>query len=470
MTLYNNYFAPASVDEVLEVLARYGKEARIIAGGTDLIVELDRGLRHLEAVIDITRIAGLDGIEERDGTVALGPLVTHNQVANDERIIARALPLAQAAWEVGSPQLRNRGTIAGNLITASPANDTITPLVALGARVTLRSAARGERVLSLEEFYTGFRKVALQPDEMLVRIEFPALREGERGGFHKLALRRAQAISVVNVAIVLRAGEARVALGSVAPTILRASEAEALLGGAALTDERIEEAARLVAAAATPIDDVRGTAEYRVQVLRVVTRRLLLALRDDSQAYPARRANLWDGPGHPTSALAAPDDAIVATVNGERVRMEGAEGKTLLRALRENAQLVGTKEGCAEGECGACTIWLDGAAVMSCLVPAERAHGATLQTIEGLAAGETLHPLQRAFVEHDAVQCGYCTPGFLMSAAKLLDETGGDFSDEQLKQAISGNLCRCTGYYKIIEAIRAAGDERRRTTEDQGPR
>lgn len=457
MALYARYLAPASLDEALHLLAEHGPHARILAGGTDLIVEMDRGLRRPETVLDITRIAGLDTIEERAGHFRLGPLVTHNQVANDERLIARAFPLVQAAWEVGSPQLRNRGTVAGNLITASPANDTIPPLLALGARLHLRSIARGERTVALDHFYTGFRQVDLRPDEMVVSIEFPALGEEERGGFAKLALRRAQAIAVVSVAIVRRAGETRVALGSVAPTVLRAPAAEALLTDAPLTDATIEEAARLTAEAAQPINDVRSTAAYRQHVVHILTRRLLLALREGTErsTFPAQRANLWDKPAHPTSVAPAPDGPIVTTLNGVITHMDHASGKTLLRALREDAHLVGTKEGCAEGECGACTVWLDGAAVMSCLVPAERAHGATLTTIEGLSDGDDLHPLQHAFIEHDAVQCGYCTPGFIMSAAKLLDEKGRSFSDDEIKQALSGNLCRCTGYYKIIEAIQS---------------
>ncbi|MBA3530421.1 MAG: FAD binding domain-containing protein [Ardenticatenales bacterium] len=467
MKLYNQYFAPASVDEALALLAEHGERARVLAGGTDLIVELDRGVRHLDAIIDITRIMGLDHIEEEAGTITLGPLVTHNQAANDERVLARAFPLAQAAWEVGSPQLRNRGTVVGNLITASPANDTIPPLLALGARVVLGSAARGERTVSLDDFYTGFRKVDLSPDEMVLRIEIPALGEGERGAFAKLALRRAQAISVVNVAVMLRESGARITLGSVAATVIRAPAAEALLAQGPLTPQSIEEVARLTAEAATPIDDVRGTAEYRVQAVLVLARRLLQALHTGSErdSYPTERANLWERAAHPVSVAPAPTSLIESIINGQRVTMEGAAGKTLLRALREDAGLIGTKEGCSEGECGACTIWLDGVAVMSCLVPAERAHGATVTTIEGLSEGDTLHPLQQSFIKHDAVQCGYCTPGFIMSAAKLLEEKGTRFTDTEIRQAISGNLCRCTGYYKIIEAIQAL----RQPTDDTLP-
>jgi carbon-monoxide dehydrogenase medium subunit len=151
------------------------------------------------------------------------------------------------------------------------------------------------------------------------------------------------------------------------------------------------------------------------------------------------------------------DGTISAVVNGASRTFVRSEKKTLLDALRDEAGLTGAKEGCGEGECGACTVWLDGSAVMSCLVPASQAHGATITTIEGLADGERLHPLQQAYVDRGAVQCGFCIPGMLMAGAKLLDERRSLGLDDH-QAAISGNICRCTGYRKILDAMQDAAE------------
>ena len=201
--MWHTYHAPRTVAEALELLAQHGDACRLIAGGTDLILEIERGVRKQQIIVDISRIVELGAFERRNGTLTLGALVTHNQVVGASDAVAHAFPLARACWLVGAPQIRNRGTVAGNCITASPANDTIAPLWAMDATFTLASRDRGERTLACAEFFRGVRKTALQPDEMLVRINVPALKPNERGTFLKLGLRQAQAISVVNVAAIV---------------------------------------------------------------------------------------------------------------------------------------------------------------------------------------------------------------------------------------------------------------------------
>lgn len=463
--MWHDYFNAATTEEAIRLLGEHGGKARIVAGATDLILELERGVRRdIHTLIDITRIPGLDQITlDEDEVVHLGPMVTHNHCAASKLIRERAFPLARAAWEVGAPQIRNRGTVAGNLITASPANDTITPLMALDAWVVLASA-RGERKVMLDDFYTGVRKTVMEADEMLVDIAFPALKKAQNGTFVKLALRRAQAISVINVAVVLdmkanSVTSASITLGAVAPTIIHAKDAEKYLAGKELTEEVISEAGKLAMEASRPIDDIRGSADYRREMVRVCTMRGLRALRDGQEqaAVPSEPVLLWGeeqevGDVHTASF---PDTPIETRVNGKKFTFTSGHNKTLLRLLRDEGQLIGTKEGCAEGECGACTVFLDGKAVMACLVPAPRAHDAEIVTVEGLADGEKLHPVQQAFIDDGAVQCGYCTPGFLMSAAMLLEERPNPVRSE-IEQAITGNLCRCTGYYKIVQAIEDA--------------
>jgi xanthine dehydrogenase iron-sulfur cluster and FAD-binding subunit A len=469
--MWKNYINASQIDEVLSVLKEFGEKARIVAGGTDLILEIERGIRSgIEVIVDVTRIPDLDMItlDEHDH-IHLGPMVTHNHCVGSKLIYERAFPLAQAAWEVGAPQIRNRGTVAGNLITASPANDTITPLMALGAVVTLRSSD-AQRQVPLQDFYLGVRKTVMQPDEMLVDISFPAMKDNQRGTFMKLGLRRAQAISVVDVAMTLTfeedtVSEAAITLGAVTPTIIHAKQAEVYLKGRQLSDEVIDETARLTMEAATPIDDIRGSANYRREMVRVLTARGLgsISRSEEQLEFPTEPVLLW-GQGTPGDAAKSSNgsrftgsEVIQTKINGREYTFNSGYDKTLLDLVREEGGLTGTKEGCAEGECGACTVYLDGIAVMGCLVPAPRAHGAEIVTIEGLADAETnrLHPVQDAFIHAGAVQCGYCTPGFLMSAAKLLEEIPQPSRDE-VKQAITGNLCRCTGYYKIVEAIEKA--------------
>lgn len=163
---------------------------------------------------------------------------------------------------------------------------------------------------------------------------------------------------------------------------------------------------------------------------------------------------------HPVQLEPPPRRKIQATftVNGEPCDVAFAPHKTLLEVLREDLGLTGTKHGCELGECGTCTVLVDGVPMLSCLALAQAYAGHTIQTVEGMAQGGTLHPLQRAFAELGAAQCGYCTPGFLLVAQALLDANPHPTRDE-IRDALSGNLCRCTGYLKIYEAIEQVADE-----------
>jgi xanthine dehydrogenase iron-sulfur cluster and FAD-binding subunit A len=509
--MWTTFLQPTSLAEALELVDEYGTNARLIAGGTDVLVELQRAVKPTQTLIDLSALPDLQYVRQDGQFLAIGALATHNTILRSPLSWQYALPLAQACQEVGAPQIRTRATVAGNLLTASPANDTIPPLLALDAELVLASSA-GERVLPLSQFYRGVRRTELQPGELLREIRVP-LRAGERRElFLKLGLRRAQAISVVNVALALffengLVSEARIALGCVAPTVVYASHVEAALVGKRLEPEICRQAAQLVARDCAPIDDVRASASYRLLTLTNLIAHGLARLASASESahvYPVLLQT--DTPKSaetcaPLSTLA--DDSIQTTINGQTASFTHARQKTLLNFLRENAGLTGCKEGCAEGECGACTVWLNGQAVMSCLVPAAQAHGGNVTTIEfryphgqkdgtsaqnatDLAPTETsqakadsphvsvtsavvvseaqgathpvvsegryLQPLQQAFIDCGAVQCGFCIPGMLMAGAKLLEECSHP-EIEQMRTALSGNICRCTGYRKILDAL-----------------
>ena len=460
----NRVLRPTELDEALGLLAG-DPSIRPIAGGTDLLLELQRnGQGDPVTLLDLTALDELRGITIAGGVIHLGALTTHNEVVDHPELPVMALPLAQACLEIGSPQLRNRATIAGNLATASPANDSISALLALDATVTVRSIG-GERAVRIEDFFTGFRSTVLAPDELITSIDVPAMRDSAAGIWVKLGNRAAQAISVVHLGAVVdrdSAGivrDARLAIGSVGARVEMLWSAEEALVGRPLDDTTIDQCAQLAAERVSPIDDVRATAEYRTALIPVLVRRALVALRDDTArtCWPGRTPCLsHPHPAGRGEALVIDDTTDVSvTVNGAQAVGRGAASATLLDWLRDEFGLTGAKEGCAEGECGSCTVQLDGKAVMSCLVPAAQTDGSTITTIEGVAPADTPHVLQQAFVDEFAVQCGFCIPGFVVAGSALLDEIP-DPSLDDIRLGLSGNLCRCTGYYPIMQAIQRA--------------
>ena len=454
-----------TLSEALVALAN-DPEIRPIAGGTDLLLDLHRGgPGDPVTLLDLTTIEELRGITIADGVVRLGALTTHNDVAGHPELPIVALPLAQACLEIGSPQLRNRATIAGNIATASPANDTISALLALDAMVVIaRNGA--ERTVRLDDFFTGFRSTVLQPGELITAVEFPTLGDSESGMWVKLGNRAAQAISVVHLGIVVDRAEdgvvrdARIAIGSVAARVEVLEDAAEELIGRVLDDNVIDACADAAAAAVTPLDDVRATADYRTDLIPTLVRRTLTAIRsgETDARWPGRVPCLVGGMPRGSSERRAVDDnsEIHVMVNGAPVSGHNAASTNLLDWLRDEAGLTGSKEGCAEGECGACTVQLDGDAVMSCLVSAAQADGCSITTVEGMAHPDgTPHPIQQAFVDEFAVQCGFCIPGFIVASASLLAEVH-DPSIDDIRLGLSGNLCRCTGYYPIMQAVQRA--------------
>ena len=274
---------PRSLEQALAMKAER-PEAILLAGGTDLMVELNFGRLRPPAIIDLTRVAELATHRQENGHVFLGAGVTYAAIVKD---LATFKPLVQASRSVGSPQIRHRGTVGGNLGTASPAGDALPVLAAYDADVVLRSRARGERSLAWHEFLKGPKKTAIAPDELIIGARWKRVRGP--GSFSKIGTRNAMVIAVAGLCLVIDEDGRRVkvALGSVGPTIIRATQAEEQIGSAmssagawqdpttTVPDHAIEEFAGLVASAARPLDDVRGTAAYRRHGCRVLARRAL---------------------------------------------------------------------------------------------------------------------------------------------------------------------------------------------------
>ncbi len=297
------FIQPTSWPEALAVQAEM-PAAVPLAGGTDVMVGVNFGARRPPALLDLTRISELRQWDIVGSQVRLGAGVTYSQVITELR--DRLPGLALAARTVGSPQIRNRGTVGGNLGTASPAGDAHPPLLAAGAEVEIASS-KGTRLLPIDRFFTGPKRHALEPGELIAAVRIPLPSGAEQ--FSKIGTRNAMVIAVAAFSLALRPDcqEVGTGIGSAGPTPLRARQAEAFLAAALASDGLWESRAqlpagvagefgRLVAAAAEPIDDVRGTAAYRRHCLSVLARRTLAwAWQDFQQPKPANRAGYDKG-------------------------------------------------------------------------------------------------------------------------------------------------------------------------------
>jgi xanthine dehydrogenase FAD-binding subunit len=279
MTLKEGY-NPGTTDEALDILNAYqDKKVRIIAGGTDLMVFLKDGKADFQHIVDITGIKELKGVYEDGDRLVIGPLVTHAEAAINPLIEKKAPILVKGCAIMGSPQIRNRATIGGNVCTGSPAGDSLPALSVLGAVFTLKSRS-GERHIPFAEFFTGPQRTVVRPDELLTAITVVPMKAKDHHFYDRLGLRKTLTVSKASVAAAMRMDggvvkDIRIALGSVGPTVKRAERTEQYLMNRSLNEEVIAQAVRNIRVDATPIDDIRSTAAYRTHVTGVLLERFL---------------------------------------------------------------------------------------------------------------------------------------------------------------------------------------------------
>ncbi len=501
-----DYYEPDTLEETVALLEEHGDRAHLLAGGTNLLVWMKLEQIAPDCVINIGHVPGLDGVAFlEDGGVEIGARTKIRTLRHTPRLQAEYTALADACAAFGSTQIQMMGTIGGNLCNGSPASDTVPALLALGAELVLvgpDAAQSGDqlqqRVVPLEEFLVGPGEVALQKGELLTAVALPSL-PGARGdvgsAFLKISRVAADLAKASAAAVVVREDDrivdCRLAFGSVAPTVMRAREAEAVLKGRSFTPELALEAGEAASQEVSPIDDVRSTAWYRRQVVKALTHDVVKVAweraggkgqeaggrrqeaRGKRQEAGGRRQ---EAGGRRQEARGRKQEAggrrqgagsrrlhvsrsasydVTLTVNGVPRRLSVRPNELLLNVLRERLHLTGSKYGCGTGECGACTVLLNGQPALACLVLAVAADGSDVLTIEGLERPDgTLDPLQEAFIEHAAFQCGYCTPGMLMMSRQLLEEIPSPDEDD-IRDYLKGNRCRCTGFAGIVRAVKS---------------
>ncbi len=485
---------PATVAEVVEALAA-GADldggAKMLAGGQSLVPLLAMRLAAPSLLVDLNALPSLRGVAA-DGpdAVRIGALTRHADLLVQPYSVSGAdlvapgatggalrnengltgpgagagdMPLlAEAARWIGHTAIRARGTFGGSLAHADPNAEW--PAVALACDAELAVAGpSAERTVTAHRFFHGLLQTDLADDELLTSVR---LARPRAWAFTELARRHGDFALVLCVVTELDAGW-RVVLGGVAGTPVRCPSAEALLDAGERHPAAIA-AAVAAAPEAEAFSDLHASAAYRRAMAAELAARALRDLRPGPGAAPVL------GTEHVSSAALDPQNravtppspsasperagtlAVTLNVNG-RHRAAACEPRhTLADVLREQLGLTGTHLGCEQGVCGACTVLIDGEPVRSCLTFAVQAEGAAITTIEGLAGPDgALHPVQDAFSRCHGLQCGYCTPGFVLTAVHLL-ATEPAPTRPVIREALSGNLCRCTGYTGIVDAVESA--------------
>jgi CO/xanthine dehydrogenase FAD-binding subunit len=271
-----DYKTPKTLKEACDLFWDYGDKARLIAGGTDLVIALRNGDLKPSCLIDITRIPELKKIEEKDGRISIGAAVTHSEIVSSSLVRRYGKVLSEAASEIGSPQIRNVGTIGGNIVNASPAADTLPPLMVLDA-VAQVTSKEGEKEVPLDQLFKGPYETALKSHEILVNVSFKKLSTGTKTSFVRLARREAMAIARMNLAVLLQMvkgkhqiKDIRISVGSVTPTPRRMSDVEAILKGQAPHEERLKTASKRVSETMIQYAGVRPSTSYKAPVVEAL--------------------------------------------------------------------------------------------------------------------------------------------------------------------------------------------------------
>lgn len=286
------YFAPRKIEEALEILSKYGKEIKVIAGGTDLLIQYYDRLYEVNGWLDLKNIKELKDIRINKNKIEIGAMVSHAQLEKSEDIKEYFPVLNQAAADIGSPQIRNRGTVGGNIVNASPAGDLLAPLMAYDAQFRLLSI-QGEKIVPAEEFFIGPKKTILEPTQLLTQIILPLPSERTYGCWIKIGKRKALIIATITLALVVEMAEdnktikdVRTCLGSVAPTPIEIEEIREKMIGKKFSELDFNQLGQIVEDKISPIDDIRGTREYRKDVAKNI---MINALKEIDSAWRSHK-------------------------------------------------------------------------------------------------------------------------------------------------------------------------------------
>ena len=437
---YVEYEKATSIEDAIALLARFGPEARILAGGHSLIPMMKLRLAQPETLIDINGLGELCYLTEAEGELRIGALTRHAQLL-DSPVAGRHFAILHDAEKViADPIVRNWGTVGGSLCQADPSEDLSAAFAALKATMLIQGPG-GSRTVPAREFHTGPYETVVAPGELLTEIRI-AIRPGGGSAYQKVGRRVGDwPVGAAGAAIWLdgdRIADAGIGLTAVGAQHFAAAEAEEFLRGAPATEASFAGPARSRPSTARPA---------RTSAARPTTSGIWPA-----SSPPGRCGRRCAGPSART-----PDMQITVHVNGASYTREVEARLLLIHFLRDELRLTGSHWGCDTSNCGACVVWLDETPVKSCTVLAAMADGHRVRTVEGLEQGGVLDPVQQGFAECHGLQCGFCTPGMMLTARWLLDHHP-DPSPAQIREALSGQLCRCTGYENIVRSVRWAAE------------